>query len=304
MATAAIAIDRGSDIPVTEQIAAQLVYLIGTGQLRAGEALPSARGLAVRLKVHRNTISEAFQDPTLASLVERARGRRLRVRNSEARVRGSHLDLLIDEAVAAARKGGYTPRQLCDRMHDRLRATPPDRVLVVSEDQGMRVLIAMELRQAIRTRVDECSFEGIDARDPRFAGALVITTPASLPTVERLLPAGQSCVSMSFSPIEQHVSRVRALPQASVVGVVSISSYFLELARALLAPALGRTHVLREQLMRKGRAVRVGAVDLLFCDAITHGVLRVQSPGIELVRHQVIADATLKRIQAALKGGS
>jgi DNA-binding transcriptional regulator YhcF (GntR family) len=299
--TAAITIDRHSDTPVTEQVAAQLIYLIGSGQLRAGEPLPSARGLAMRLKVHRNTISDAFQDPTLASLVEKARGKRLRVRSSEARVRGAHLDLLIDEAVGAARQAGYTPRQLYDRMHDRLRATPPERVLVVSEDQGMRVLIAMELRQGIASRVEDCSLESLGAQAGRLAGALVVTTPSSLSLVERLLPAGQPCVSVSYSPIDEHVNRVRALPHASVVGVVSISSYFLELARALLAPTLGRRHSLREYLMRKDRATRIGAVDLLFCDAITYGILRLKCPGVAVVRHDVIADVTLKRIAATLK---
>ena len=68
---APIRIDGQSDIPVTEQLAAQLVYLIGSGQIAAGEALPSVRALAVRLNLHLNTISEAFQDAILASLVER-----------------------------------------------------------------------------------------------------------------------------------------------------------------------------------------------------------------------------------------
>jgi hypothetical protein len=86
-----------------------------------------------------------------------------------------------------------------------------------------------------------------------------------------------------------------------VVGVVSISSYFLELARALLAPTLGRRHSLREYLMRKDRATRIGAVDLLFCDAITYGILRLKCPGVAVVRHDVIADVTLKRIAATLK---
>src|SRR5262245_43340158 len=127
-----IRIDRQSDVPVTEQLAAQLVYLIGSGQVRAGDALPSVRALAIRLRVHRNTVSEAFQDATLASLVEKGRGRRLRVRGDEPRAPRSPLDALIDSAVAAARKGGYSPRQLYDRMHERLSATPPARLLVVS----------------------------------------------------------------------------------------------------------------------------------------------------------------------------
>lgn len=300
----AIRIDRESDIPVTDQLAAQLVYLIGSGQIRPGDALPSVRALAMRLKVHRNTVSEAFQDATLASLVEKGRGRRLRVRGEQPRAPGSQLDALIDSAVAAARKAGYSPRQLYDRMHERLTATPPARLLVVSEDPGMRVLIAMELRRRFRCRVDECAPDVVSAEGARLVAALVITTPASLPRVERLIPSGQPRVSISYTSIDEHVARVRTLPRPSVIGVASISTYFLELARGLLAPAVGRRHALQEYLLKTGRPSSIGAVDVLFCDALTYGILRVQCPGASVVRHDMIAAATFTEIAAALESSS
>ena len=48
-----------------------------TERLRDGELLPSVRELARRLKVHHNTVSEAYQDLVQRKWLERRRGSRL-----------------------------------------------------------------------------------------------------------------------------------------------------------------------------------------------------------------------------------
>ena len=70
-----IRIDRTSDVPLHEQIAAQIVFLIGSGALKAGAPLPSVRALAHRLGLHRNTISRAYQHRVLNLLASKHAGR-------------------------------------------------------------------------------------------------------------------------------------------------------------------------------------------------------------------------------------
>ena len=69
-----IQVNRESDIPIHEQIAAQIVLQIGSGALRPEDALPSVRALARQLGIHRNTVIQAYRDPVLANLVVRRRG--------------------------------------------------------------------------------------------------------------------------------------------------------------------------------------------------------------------------------------
>jgi DNA-binding transcriptional regulator YhcF (GntR family) len=57
-----IKLTKNSDIPPRKQLAEQIVFLITTGKLRPSERLPSVRALARRLGIHRNTVSEAYQD--------------------------------------------------------------------------------------------------------------------------------------------------------------------------------------------------------------------------------------------------
>ena len=76
-----IRISRESEVPVHEQLAAQIILSIGTGELKPGDPLPSVRALARRLKIHHNTVSQAYQDWVLQLLVVKRRGSRLVVRS-------------------------------------------------------------------------------------------------------------------------------------------------------------------------------------------------------------------------------
>ena len=53
---------RKSDVPLREQLVAQLVLAILSGDLRPGQRLPSTRELARRFQLHPNTVSAAYTE--------------------------------------------------------------------------------------------------------------------------------------------------------------------------------------------------------------------------------------------------
>ena len=293
-----IQISKGSDVPIREQVSAQLVFLIGTGQLKPGDLLPSVRDLARRLNVHRNTISEAYADSTLDVLVEKVRGRRLQVRPDHPARSSSHPDLddIVDAAVVLARRRGYSPPQLYQRLQQRLVVAPPDRLLIVSNDAEFCVLLAVEVRQRLSFPVDTCAPEGLGARPERAFGALVLSTPGSLPQVEPLLPVERPAVHLIFSSADEHLERIRQLQQPSMIAVVSVSEYFLGMARGLLAPAIGARHSLHEWRMRGNQQDTPGPADLLICDVVTYPVVRAKYPRLPVVPHRLISPACLDEI--------
>src|SRR5258705_3068550 len=59
-----IRIDKKNEVPLHQQITAQIEYLIATGSLKAGDSLPSVRTLARQLRIHHNTVSQAYKDLT------------------------------------------------------------------------------------------------------------------------------------------------------------------------------------------------------------------------------------------------
>ena len=56
-----IRISKESEVSIRQQLTGQISFLIVTGKLKPGEALPSVRELATRLKIHHNTVSQAYQ---------------------------------------------------------------------------------------------------------------------------------------------------------------------------------------------------------------------------------------------------
>ena len=67
-------IDPRSPIPLWEQIAARVRVAIAAGELRPGEALPSVRELARRLRVNPATVAQAYKDLAREGFVETRHG--------------------------------------------------------------------------------------------------------------------------------------------------------------------------------------------------------------------------------------
>jgi len=56
-----IQISKESGIPIHLQLERQIAFSIAAGTLKSGMRLPSIRALANRLKVHHNTVSQAYK---------------------------------------------------------------------------------------------------------------------------------------------------------------------------------------------------------------------------------------------------
>lgn len=165
-----IALSKDSDVPLKQQLAEQIVFQITTGQLRAGDELPSVRALGRISKVHHNTVSEAYQELAKRGWITRRPGSRLVVGKLSAvpEEELAGLDELINETIIRARDMGYTLQALRARVRERLLEQPPDHVLVVEREAGLRELISREVQEALRCPTRNCSFEEL-AREPGLA---------------------------------------------------------------------------------------------------------------------------------------
>lgn len=298
-----IEIDKRSDVPVHEQIAAQLVFLIGTGGLKPGMPLPSVRALAMRLGIHRNTISRAYHDLTLNLLVEKRTGRRLVVQGPEVDdgQGARNLDELVNLTIAEAQRQGYTLRQIQERLLRRLRMVPPDRLLVVAQDAGMRMLFRHELSARFRCRVDTCVPGELESNPQRSVGAVAVTPPGNVRRLRAVLPNDHPVVPITYATATEPLRAVRELTQPSLIAIVSVSEYFLEMARAILARAMGRGHSIRGYLLRGKRPPSLGAADLVVCDSLAYPVIRSQSRAPAVFVHRMIADSCLDTIPGTIR---
>ena len=293
-----IRIDSSNDVPIRRQLTEQIIFLIAIDRLKDGELLPSVRELARRLKIHHNTVSEAYQDLVRREWLERRRGSRLAVISRERNDSETSLDDLINRTIASAREKGFSLQELRERVRERLLAEPPDHILVIEQDEGLRELICEELRSQLRWTVEGCSREHLAANPGLAIGALAVAPQHAIRDASRLFPKERPVVPLRYSHADAHLKAIRALRGPSVIAVVSGSKLFLEVARGLLAPAIGNRHELREILVHEEGASAARASDLVFCDSIAKKRLRMP----RAIHYRLVLPASIEDVATSMRG--
>lgn len=295
-----IRINKESEVPLRQQLAEQIVLHIATGKIQPGQALPSVRELARRLKIHHNTVSEAYQDLIRRMWLVGRRGSRVTVRTTEGIAHPrteSGLDELINTLVHVAREQGFSLQSLRERVRERLLNEPPDHILVVEADAGLRRLLMEEIRAAINWPVEVCSRVELAATPGLSIGALVVAAHYSIPDVNPLLPKDHPAIPLAFGAADEQVDMIRQRREPSVVAVVSVSEGFLQTAGRVLATAVGRRHVLKEFLLPLPAPKALAAVDIVFADSIAVG--EIKHPHV--VPYRLIAPSSLTYLASALR---
>jgi GntR family transcriptional regulator len=281
-----IRISKESEVPLRQQLAEQIVFHIATGKLQPGQALPSVRELARRLKIHHNTVSEAYQDLIRRMWLVGRRGSHVTVRAFEEGVQSrtaSGLDDLINTLIRVVR--------------ERLLAEPPDHILVIDTDAGLRRLLQEEIRAAINFRVEACSRLELAANPGLGIGALAVAAHYAIRDVNSLLPKDRPAVPLEFGAADEQVEMIRNRREPSVAAVVSVSEGFLQTARSVLAPAAGRRHVLQEFLLPLPDPKALAAADVVFADSIAAREVKHRC----LIPYRLVTPASLSYLASALR---
>ena len=113
-----IVISNSSGKPIYEQITDQVKSQIMSGQLKAGDALPSMRALAQSLRISLITTKRAYNDLEAEGFIETVTGKGSFVAAQDPQLlREANLRLAEDgirRAVEVAKRGGITREELRD----------------------------------------------------------------------------------------------------------------------------------------------------------------------------------------------
>ena len=105
-------IDPRSPTPIYAQIAARVRVAVASGELKAGDALPSVRSLSTRLRVNPATVVQAYRELESEGLVQMRQGAGTYVTDvtpeRRARERAADARRLIRELLAEAARRGIT----------------------------------------------------------------------------------------------------------------------------------------------------------------------------------------------------
>ncbi len=296
-----IRISKESEVPLRQQLAEQIVFHIATGKLQPGQALPSVRELARRLKIHHNTVSEAYQDLIRRMWLVGRRGSRVTVRALEEGVhaRGaSGLDDLINTLIrCGARAGLFAPVIARTSARRACWVSPP---ITFWWSKPMRACAACCGRKsARRSTVRWRSARELElAANPGLGiGALAVAAHYAIRDVNALLPKDRPAIPLEFGAADEQVEMIRQRREPSVVAVVSVSEGFLQTARSVLATAAGRRHVLQEFLLPLPDPKALAAADVVFADSIAVREVKHRS----VVPYRLITPGSLTYLASALR---
>ena len=119
----AFSIQTGSSEPIYRQLIDHVRRRVASGQIKAGDEIPSVRDLAQRLAVHPMTISKAYSLLEAEGLLERRRGLAMRVaaQHQAARPADERIALLrpvLARAAAEARQLQLPPHTVLQLLQD------------------------------------------------------------------------------------------------------------------------------------------------------------------------------------------
>ncbi|MBR5514065.1 MAG: GntR family transcriptional regulator [Ruminococcus sp.] len=111
---------QNSNEPIYKQIASQLREQILSGQLKAGEPLPSIRVLAQNLKISVITTMKAYEELTAEGLVTATKGKGYFVNSQDEKMLAEQhmrkVEESLTEAINSARTAGLDIEELCETL--------------------------------------------------------------------------------------------------------------------------------------------------------------------------------------------
>ncbi len=117
-------LDTKSAVPLYEQIATRLKAAVATGELRAGDALPSVRQLAGRLRINPATVTQAYRALEGEGFAESRQGAGTYVKSVSTDVRSreriAQARRLVRDMLAEAARFGLSREQLNDAIRHEL----------------------------------------------------------------------------------------------------------------------------------------------------------------------------------------
>jgi len=228
---------RGSEVSIREQLVTQIVLGILSGDLAAGERLPSTRELARRFHLHPNTISAGYRQLVRDRWVEFHRGSGVFVRSGKPETASSPalaLDQMIARLFRSARKLGISLPDLRARLRQCLELQPPDHFLLIEPDEELRRILAAEILKAVSFPVRAC---GMEDCPKTIDGGIPVALRNREASALKVLPAGTELLTLQVRSVQASLAGYLPAPLGALVGVASRWPEFLRLARAVLNAA-------------------------------------------------------------------
>ena len=247
-------IQPDSEIPASTQLFNQVCFAIASRQFPPGYRLPSTRQLAMQTGLHRNTISKVYERLETAGFVEAQVGSGIYVRalGQESlpiteEETATPVPELIEQSLDGFLQRGYTLKQVeelfLNAITERLRASTSVIVTVPEHDWGAGEIMVQELQQALSISIQLVVLEELATHLKTRSAATVVTVRYFATQAEEVLaavqakhkdPKGFRIIPIDIYDYSEELELIKALPEGSRLGLVSLSSGTLGVAEVMI----------------------------------------------------------------------
>jgi DNA-binding transcriptional regulator YhcF (GntR family) len=287
-------ISKNSEVPVREQLIAQITLGIAAGDFKVGEKLPSTREIARRCDLHSNTVSSAYQKLVDQKLLEFRKGSGFYVTESASeRIEGARkLEHLIENFLESAKSLGFDEAEVIELLQEPRGVRASDEVILIESDAALRKILLHEISShcpgAIGVSLEEFSSGSVPSN------ATLVAMSDEKPKLEPLLNAGQVCIFLKGRSVSATMAGQNRPGPDEVVAVVSEWEGFLSFARImLLAANIDPGRLVVRSTADDGWRDSIKRASIIICDSLTAARL----DGSKRIREfRVISDESLDEL--------
>jgi GntR family transcriptional regulator len=291
-------LSRSSEVPLREQLQAQIILGIASKDLKSGQRLPSTRELALRYKIHANTVSAAYRELGKRGWVQFRKGSGVYVRQfSSAQLEGKmELDRLIAVLFTGARKKGFSLSDLQTRLRHWLALQPPDHFLVIEPDPALRQILVAEVEEATGIQVNGVE-PGESEESNLLTGAMSLVFYSNYENVRARLPPETDLIALHSRSVPESLQGQKKPSPDAITVVVSHWPEFLRSSRTVLIAAGLHPDTLsfrdaRERGWKKG----LRSATLVITDSLTARKLPAAVSDVRVFR--VISDSSIAELRS------
>ena len=291
-------LSKNSEVPLREQLTAQIILGIVSDDLKAGQKLPSTRELARRYQIHANTVSAAYRRLARQGWVEFRKGSGVYVlgRNQEQELEGhDQLDQFITVLLRTARDHGHSLSEIQARLRHWLALQPPDHFLFIEPDEELRRIVVAEIEEATGARVigatpNEC------AQVDLLVGAAPVSLYGQAEAARAALRSDADLITIRSRSVPESLKGEQQPPPDALIAVVSRWPEFLRwsymiLVAAGLDPDALSFRDARENGWQKG----LRSTALVITDSL---VARELPEGLKTRVFRIVSDSSLDDLRA------
>ena len=246
-------VSQSSGVPIYKQLVSQVEFMIGAGQIKDGDRLPSSRMLAASLKINRNTVARAYRELRDQGYVDSRRRSGMVVTNSEAARESAFVRRRARETLSKAAQScvtlGLSAADISSlAYHFSLQAERLEvRVAFVECNAERANYFAEALSSRVDVSVEPFVLGDFDpSRD--LDVDLVLTTFFHLVEVRRLIPKrDKDVVAIVMAPHLQTLVELAKVPKGQSVGILySTIDQAQTIRDSLMQAGLHDIHVLQD----------------------------------------------------------